>query len=69
MKITQESHPDLHAYNECVDALNRFEGEIERLVQKRDSVWVAANAISESKGHGAEQRARNFTVKNGYIQR
>lgn len=68
-KITQERTPDLWAYNECVNALNDFEAKIEELVRKRDGVWVAADAISPSRAHGAEQRKRNLTIKNGYIQR
>lgn len=68
-RITKASHPDLHAYNECVDALNGFEAEITELVRKRDSVWIACEAICGTGRHGANQSKRNFTVRSGYVQR
>lgn len=67
-RITKETHPYTYAYNSCVDALNRFEDELERLLDMRDKAWVAADALYGG-SHGQRQLPRNPVIKNGELRR
>lgn len=66
--MTTRLGPNEQAYNACIEALNGHEDAIERLLDERDRMWVAADAIA-SCSHGARSLPRNPIIKNGELRR
>lgn len=61
--------PNEEAYNAVVQALNGAEDTMERLVEERDRMWVAADAIAPGTGHGGHGLPRNPVIFNGELRR